>query len=200
MSIPKIGIVISTTREGRFGHRPAEWIHSIAQARGDADYEIVDLRDYPMPFFDAPAQPYFTPVEHPDVRRCAAKIAEFDGYIFVTAEYNHSIPAVLKNALDQIFHEPAKKPAAFVGYGSVGAARAIQELRLIWVVLGMAPTRHAVHIGVEPLLGMLQNGKDFADYPFLAPSVTRTLDELAWWTKVLKAGREAEIVEQSMAA
>src|SRR5437868_12266315 len=103
MANPKIGIIISTTREGRFGHRPAEWVHSIARTRGDADYEIVDLRDYPMPFFDAPVQPHFAPVEHPEVQRWAAKIAEFDGYVFVTAEYNHSIPAVLKNALDQIF-------------------------------------------------------------------------------------------------
>jgi NAD(P)H-dependent FMN reductase len=200
MTKPKIGIIISTTREGRFGHRPAEWIRSIAAQRGDADYEIVDLRDYPMPFFEAPAQPYFMPVEHPEVRRWAAKIAELDGYIFVTAEYNHSIPAVLKNALDSIFHEPAKKPAAFVGYGGVGGARAIQELRLVSIVLGMAPTRTGVHIGVEPLLGMLQQGKDFADYPFLAPTVTAMLNELAWWTKVLKAGREAEAVEQSVAA
>ena len=85
-------------------------------------------------------------------------------------------------------------------YAMLGAARGIQELRLICVVLEMVPIRSAVHIGVEPLLGMLQQGKDFADYPHLAPTVSAMLDQLAWWTKVLKAGRDAEHLEQSVAA
>jgi len=120
--------------------------------------------------------------------------------VFVTAEYNHSIPAVLKNALDQIFAEPAKKPAAFVGYGGVGAARAIPGAPVDLYSTGMAPIRSAVHIGVEPLLGMLQKGKDFADYPYLAPTVSAMLDQLAWWTNALKAARDAETLEQSVAA
>lgn len=189
MSKPKIGIIISTTRQSRFGHRPAEWILSLARARGDADYEIVDLRDYPMALFDAPMSPRFVPSEGEIARRWAAKIEELDGYVFVTAEYNRSISAALKNALDHIYHEPAKKPAAFVGYGAVGGARAVEQLRLMAIELAMAPMKSAVHIGMEPFLGLLQQGKDFADYDHLGATATVMLDELAWWTRVLKAGR-----------
>jgi NAD(P)H-dependent FMN reductase len=199
MSKPKIGIVISTTRESRFGHRPAEWILSLAQARGDADYEIVDLRDYPMALFDAPMSPRFAPSEGEIARRWAAKIEELDGYIFVTAEYNRSISAALKNALDHIYHEPAKKPAAFVGYGAVGGARAIEQLRLMAIELSMAPMKSAVHVGMEPFLGMLQQGKDFADYDHLGATATVMLDELAWWTRTLKAGRADAELERAAA-
>ena len=195
MSKPKIGIILTSTRETRFGIRPAEWVQKIAQARGDADYEIVDLRDYPMPFFDAPASPRFMPTTNEAAQRWASKIAELDGYIFIVAEYNRSITGVLKNALDYIYFEPAKKPAAFVGYGATGGARAVEQLRLMTVELSMAPMKSGVHIGMEPLLGMLQKGKDFADYDYLAPTVTVMLDELSWWTATLKQGREAELAQ-----
>ncbi len=195
MSKPKIGIILSTTRETRFGSRPAQWVQEIAQARGDADYEIVDLRDYPIPYFDAPASPRFIPVTHDVAANWARKIADLDGYIFITAEYNRSIPAVLKNALDHIYNEPARKPAAFVGYGAVGAARAVEQLRLIAVELSMVPLKAGVHINMEPLMGMLRGGKDFADYDYLAPTVTAMLDELAWYTQTLKAGREQDLAQ-----
>jgi NAD(P)H-dependent FMN reductase len=199
MSKPKIGIIISTTRESRFGHRPAEWILSLAQARGDADYEIVDLRDYPMALFDAPMSPRFAPSEGEVARRWAAKIEELDGYVFVTAEYNRSISAALKNALDHIYYEPARKPAAFVGYGAVGGARAIEQLRLMAIELAMAPMKSAVHVGMEPFMGMMQHGKDFSDYDYLAPTATVMLDELGWWTRVLKVGRTEAAPQQAAA-
>lgn len=197
MSKPKIGIVISTTRESRFGHRPAEWILGLASARGDADYEIVDLRDYPMALFNHPISPRFAPLEGDPAQRWARKMAGLDGYIFVTAEYNRSISGALKNALDHIYHEPAKKPAAFVGYGAVGGARAIEQLRLMAIELSMAPTKSAVHVGMEPFIGMMQQGKDFSDYDHLGAAATVMLDELAWWTRTLKSGREAAEVEQA---
>jgi NAD(P)H-dependent FMN reductase len=200
MSKPKIGIIISTTRSSRFGDRPAEWILSLARGRGDAEYEVVDLRDYPMPLFDSPHSPRMAPLEIEESKRWASKIAELDGYVFITAEYNRSISAALKNALDHIYYEPAKKPAAFVGYGAVGAARAIEQLRLMSIELGMAPTKSAVHVAMEPFLGMLMEGKDFADYAHLAVAAGEMLDELAWWTKVLKAGRDGAMVEHSVAA
>lgn len=200
MSKPKIGIIISTTRESRFGHRPAEWILKLAEARGDADYEIVDLRDYPMALFDSPMSPRFAPVEGDVVRRWAAKIAELDGYVFVTAEYNRSISAALKNALDHIYYEPAHKPAAFVGYGAVGGARAIEQLRLMAIELSMAPMKSAVHVGMEPFLGMLQDGKDFSDYDHLGQTAVTMLDELIWWTKVLKTGRDEAAAREQQAA
>lgn len=197
MSKPRIGIILSTTRETRFADRPAQWVLDIAKARGDADYEIVDLRDFPIPFFDAVGSPRFVPQTNEVALKWARKVSELDGYIFVTAEYNRSISGVLKNALDHIYDEPARKPAAFVGYGAVGAARAVEQLRLMAVELSMVPMKAGVHINMEPLLGMLRGGKDFADYDYLAPTVTVMLDELAWYTKTLKVGREAEALERA---
>ncbi|WP_423068193.1 NADPH-dependent FMN reductase [Devosia sp. CN2-171] len=195
MTKPKIGIILSSTRETRFADRPAKWVQDIANVRGDADYEIVDLREYPLPFFDAVGSPRFVPLTDEAQLRFARKIGEFDGYIFVTAEYNHTVPGVLSNALTYIFNETDRKPAAFVGYGAVGGSRAVEHLRALVVELSMVPTRFAVHINMEPLLGMLRGGKDFADYDYLAPTVTTMLDELAWYTRTLKAGRERELAK-----
>lgn len=197
MTKPKIGLILSTTREGRFADRPTQWVLDIAKARGDADYEIVDLRDYPIAYFDAPASPRFVPLQDPVALRFAAKMAELDGYIFITAEYNRAIPAVLKNALDHIYSEPARKPAAFVGYGAVGGSRAVEQLRLIAIELSMVPMKAGVHINMEPLLGMIREGKDFPDYPYLEPTVTAMLDELAWYTRVLKTGRDQQALERA---
>lgn len=193
MMRPKIGLILSTTRQTRFADRPAQWVLDIARARDDADYEIVDLRDYPIPAFDAPASPRYVPVSNEPAQRFAARLAALDGYIFITAEYNHTIPGALKNALDHLFNEGKRKPAAFVGYGAVGAARAVEHLRQIVVEQSMVPLQAAVHINMEPFLGLMREGKDFADFPYLAPTVTTMLDELNWYARVLKRGREEEL-------
>jgi NAD(P)H-dependent FMN reductase len=190
MSKPRIAIVISSTREGRFGDRVANWVNEIGQRRTDLDFEIVDLRGFPVPFFNAPVSPRFAPVTDPQAITWARKFAEFDGYVFVTAEYNHAIPAVLKNALDYLNDEGARKPATFVGYGVVGGARAVEQMRLITIELSMVALTSAVHVGMEPFLGLLQQGKDFADYPYLAPTVDRMLEELSWYAHTLRAGRQ----------
>lgn len=195
MTKPRIGIIISTTRQGRFGEKVAAWVAGIAAERTDLDFEIVDLRDYPLPMFESAMSPRFAPIDTPEASRWAAKMAEFDGYVFVTAEYNRSITAVLKNALDHIYFEPARKPAAFVGYGAVGAARAVEQLRLMTIELNMVAMKSGVHVNMEPLVGMLREGKSFAHYPYLAPTVTVMLDELAWYAKTLKAGRDADAPE-----
>lgn len=191
MDKPRIGIIISTTREGRFGERAARWVAQLAETRSDLDVEVVDLRDYPLPFFESVASPRFVPIDTPEAKKWSGKLTELDGYVFVTAEYNHSISGVLKNALDFVFAEPARKPAAFVGYGAVGGARAVEQLRLIAVELSMVPLNRAVHINMEPFLGMMREGKDFADYPYLAPTVEVMFDELAWYAQTLRAGRES---------
>ncbi|MFN4212017.1 MAG: NADPH-dependent FMN reductase [Devosia sp.] len=191
MSKPRIGIVISTTREGRFGERVARWVTDLAAGRTDITTEIVDLRDYPLPFFESVASPRFVPIDTPEAKKWSSKLAELDGYVFVTAEYNHSISGVLKNALDFVFAEPARKPAAFVAYGAVGGARAVEHLRNIVVELSMVPLNRAVHVNMEPFLGLIRDGKDFADYPYLAPTVETMLEELAWYAETLKAGRDA---------
>jgi NAD(P)H-dependent FMN reductase len=199
MSKPRIGIIIATTRAGRFGDKPAAWIRAIAARRSDLAFEIVDLRDYPLPLFDEPRSPAYGQSERPEVKRWQAKLAELDGFLFVTAEYNRSIPAALKNALDYAYAEWNRKPAAFVGYGPIGAARAIEHLRTIAVELQMAPTRTGVHITMEPYLAVLKGEKALADFEHLNQGAAATLDELAWWTTALKAARDAEQPEAAAA-
>lgn len=190
MSSPKIAIIISSTRQPRFGEKPAQWIYDIAAKRNDLTFELVDLRDYPMPFFDEVASNAWAPTTNEVAQRWQKKIAEFDGYIFVTAEYNHSITGVLKNALDYAYPEWNRKPAAFVGYGAVGAARAIEQLRLICVELQMAPTRTGVHIQGADFMAVWRQGKSLTEFEYLQPNVAGMLDELAWWATALKAARE----------
>jgi NAD(P)H-dependent FMN reductase len=117
-------------------------------------------------------------------------VAEFHGYIFVTAEYNRSIPASLKNALDFSYPEWNRKPAAAVGYGSFGAARAVEHLRTIAIELQKAPTRTGVHIQGADFVAVARQGKMLSELTHLEPNVRNMLDELVWWTKALKAARE----------
>ena len=193
MSQPRIGIVIGTTRQGRFGDKPAAWIHGLAAGRADMQVEIVDLRDYPMPLFDEPASPFYVPPKNEAAQRWGRKVAELDGFIFVTSEYNHAPPASLKNALDYAYKEFNRKPAAFVGYGGVGGARAVEHLRMICVELQMAPTRSGVFIGGADFMGMFLHGKTFADTPHLDPTAVAMLDDLAWWVHALKAARAGSL-------
>lgn len=192
MAISRIGIIISTTREGRFGDKPAAWIKDLAAERTDMTTELIDLRDYPLPLFDEPTAPIYKPAEHAVARRLGDKMETLDGYIFVTAEYNHGPPGALKNAIDYLYPELARKPAAFVGYGGVGAARAVEQLRLILVELHVVPLRDAVHVGLADLIAMRQEGQTFADRPHLIRAAHTMLGQLSWWARVLKQGREAQ--------
>src|SRR5690606_31086420 len=146
MAKPRIGVIIGSTRPGRFGDEPAEWIADIAKATGEFEVEIVDLRDHQLPFFDEPASPAWAPSQAAGAKEWQEKVKSFDGYIIIAAEYNRAPTGVLKNALDYAYNEWNNKPVAFVGYGSVGGARAIEQLRLIAIELQMAPIRSAVHI------------------------------------------------------
>jgi NAD(P)H-dependent FMN reductase len=191
MAKPKIAVIISTTRATRFGEKPAKWIYDIAAARADMSVELIDLREYPMPFFDEPASNAWMPSKNEMAQRWQKKVAQFDGYIFVTAEYNRGIPAVLKNALDYAYPEWNRKAAACVGYGSVGAARSIEHLRLSCVELQMAPTRHGVHIQGNDFMAVLQQGKDIKELSYLEPNSKAMLDELHWWASALMVARAA---------
>lgn len=123
--------------------------------------------------------------------RWAGKLATLDGLIVVTPEYNHGPSAVLKNALDYAYKEFIRKPIGFVGYGGTGAARAIEQLRLVAIELQMAPVRNAVHIGMTEFLGIWQQGKSFDDFPHLAQAAGALLDDVAWWARLLKTARGA---------
>ena len=191
---PKIGIIISTTRPGRFADTPTNWLFNLAKARDDADFEIVDLRDYPMPFFEEKMALAYAPTQNEAALRWEKKIASLDGYIFVTAEYNHSIPAVLKNALDYLYSEIHRKPATFLGYGGTGAARAVGQLQLS---LNAATLKRSVHIGMIEMIGMMREGKSMADYPHLDDFAKRMLDEIVWWANTLNAGRLGDEVAEA---
>jgi len=195
MAKPKIAIIVSSTRPTRFADIPTAWIKAQAEARGDMDVEVLDLRDYPMPFFDEVASNAWVPTQNPVAVKWQQKLAEFDGYIFVVAEYNRSITGALKNALDQAYVEWAKKPAGIVAYGSVGGTRAAEQLRLIAVELQMVPVRNGVHIGggdffkVHPGFGGSGNLADIDGS--IAPSASALLDDMAWWAKATMAARTA---------
>lgn len=159
--------MMSTTRPGRFGDGPAQWLLEIARRRGDGIFDLIDLRDFPMPFFEEETALVYAPASNPIAQRFARTMASYDAYIFITAEYNHGIPAVLKNALDYLYTEVHRKPAAFLGYGGVGASRAIEHLRHVLAELHVATIKHSVHINANEMIGMLRQGKNFADFPYL---------------------------------
>lgn len=200
MSKPRIAVIIGSIRPNRFGDKPAKWILERAKARQDIDAELVDLADYKLPLFESAASDFWVPPSDPEVIRWQNKLNEFDGYIFVTAEYNRSIPGALKNAIDQAYKPFIRKAAAFVGYGSVGGARAIEHLRNIMVELQVAPVRHGIHIGGSDFMPIMMGQKTWDDVaPGFEMFVPDLLNNLVWWTQATKAAREATQLQQAAA-
>ena len=192
---PRIAVIIGSTRDKRFGAKPADWILEKARAHGGFEVELVDVRDYDLPFFNEAASNAWVESEDPNAVRWQKKVDEFDGYIFVTAEYNHSLPASLKNALDQAYVEWNRKPAAAVGYGGVGAARAVEHLREISVELQMVPLRNAVHIGGAAFLKVHPMGDDGPIEKIeeaIGPAAKAMLDELEWWAHATRNARRRD--------
>jgi NAD(P)H-dependent FMN reductase len=189
-----ISVIVGSTRQGRFSEKPAGWIFKELQKRQDIDAKLLDLRDYPLPFFDQPAPPAMpgrAPYEHPVVKRWTAAIAASDGFIFVTPEYNHGTPAVLKNAIDWVYPEWNRKAAAYVSYGSGSGIRAVQQLHETAVELQMAPVRNAVQIPPAVLFAHFQ-GNDAeikAGLEQLEGSAQVMIDDLLWWVDALKSSR-----------
>ena len=191
---PRIALIIGSTRPTRFADKPAQWRLKQAQARQDMEVEVIDLRDHPLPFFAEVASNLRVPSKDPEAIRWQQTIGQYDGYIFVVAEYNHSITSALKNALDQAYKEWNRKPFTAIGYGSVGAGRAIEHLRGIGVELQMVATRGAVHIGGSDFMAVFPMGgnKPIEDIEAgLLPSATAALDDLVWWAKATMAARAA---------
>jgi NAD(P)H-dependent FMN reductase len=186
----KLQVIIGSTRQNRFGEKPAQWIFEEAKKRAGIQAELVDLRDYPLPFFDEPIPPGAMKGNYPnpEVSRWAKKVAEADGYIIVTPEYNHGYPAVLKNALDNIYGEWSRKPVGFVSYGSVSGARSVEQLRQVVIELEMAPIRNAVHVPPDMFRAVKAGTPD----PFepLKGSAEKFFDQLLWWGRALRAARE----------
>lgn len=189
----RIQVIMGTTRTGRFGERVAPWVLKRLQDYG-FEVELVDLRDYPLPFFDQ-KPPSVTKRNYPneDVARLGRKLDEAEGFVILTGEYNHGYPAVLKNAIDHTFVEWQRKPVAFVGWGGVGGARAIEQLRMVAVELEMAPVRHAVHILPEIIRPAMQSKdpSDFSVFEPIEPKLQALAEGLAWWAQTLSKGRAA---------
>jgi NAD(P)H-dependent FMN reductase len=192
MSKLKIAVIIGSTRDSRFGPKPAEWIFELARKREELDVELLDLKAFDLPFFNEKATNLWVPSEDPKAIAWQKKIGQFDGYIVVTPEYNRSMPASLKNAFDQAYNEWNRKPVGFVGYGSVGAARAIEHARTTATELQMVNVRSAVHIGgsefykVHPGMG---NQPLSAIEDAIMPSAKDMLDQLIWWGEATKVKR-----------
>ena len=199
MSRPRIGIIIGSTRPGRFADHPAAWIAEVAAARPEIEVETLDLRDYPMPFFNEVGGPAYVKAEDAVARRWQEKIASLDGFIVLAAEYNRGPTGVLKNALDYAYSEWNKKAVAFVGYGGVGGARAVEQLRLHAIELQMAPIRAGVHI-LWPDMVAVREGKALAELAHIEKTGSDMLDQLIWWTKALATARRADIEEAEILA
>jgi NAD(P)H-dependent FMN reductase len=183
----KIAIILGSTRPGRNGEAVARWVHEIASKRDDAEYELVDLADYPLPHLDEPLPPSFGQYSRPHTHDWAAKIASFDGYVFVTPEYNRSTSGALKNAIDYLYQEWNNKAAGFVSYGAVGGARAVEHLRLIMGELQVADVRTQVALSIRA---------DFEEYRIFKPAqhhedeLNTMLDQVVAWGTALKAVRD----------
>ena len=190
---PRIAIIIGSTRATRFADKPAAWMLAQARARGDIEADLVDLRDFDLPFFDEMASNRWMPSKDARAVKWQQTLAGFDGFIFVVAEYNHSITGVLKNALDQAYVEWNKKPMGAIAYGGVGGARALEHLRLIGVELDMVPVHNAVHIGatelrkIHPMMGASGEMSEIEEV--LLPSAKAMLDDMVWWAQATMAAR-----------
>ena len=182
----KIAIIIGSTRPGRQSESVAKWVYDIAQKRSEAEFELVDIKDYNLPLLDEEVPPSMGQYSKEHTKAWAAKIDTFDAFVFVTPEYNHSMTGALKNALDFIFKEWNNKSAGFVSYGSAGGARAVEQLRLIMGELQIADVRAQV---------MLSLFTDFENFSVFKPaahhndSVNTMLDQVIAWGKALKTLR-----------
>jgi NAD(P)H-dependent FMN reductase len=182
-SMLNIAIILGSTRPGRIGEAVARWVYEIAKRRTDATFELVDIKDFDLPLLDEPKPPSLGQYSQPHTKRWAAKIATFDAFVFVTPEYNHGIPAALKNAIDYLFAEWGHKAAGFVGYGGAGGARAIEQLRLVMGELHVADVRSQV------LLSLFTDFEAFTTFKpaaFREADLQRVLNEVVSWSSALK--------------
>ena len=180
----KIGIIIGSVREGRNGEAVAKWMYDFAKNRGDenVEYELVDLKDYNLAIFGTDP----TPEQEQAAKAWSEKMASFDGYIFVTPEYNHAVGGALKNAIDYLNPELNNKAAGFVGYGSLGGTRAHENMRLILAELQVATVRTAVTFS---LMTDFEDMSVFKPHDYHADNANGMLDQLINWSRALKTIR-----------
>ena len=191
----RIAIIIGSTRPNRNGEAVGKWVYEIANNRDDAEFELIDLKDYHLPLLDEPLPPSMGQYSNAHTKKWAETISSFDAYVFVTPEYNHSVPAALKNAIDFLYKEWNNKSAGFVGYGGAGAIRAIEHLRLSMAELQIADVRTQVSLS---LITDFENFHVFKPAPYHERNLHKMLDELVAWGKALKELRTEEAVSISL--
>lgn len=184
---PHILVILASTRQGRFGKTVVDWLYPIVAQRPDLTAGLVDLRDWKMPYYDSPSSASARPPEE-EPQAWARLIGSADGFLIVTPEYNHGYPAVLKSALDAVYHPWNRKPVAFVSYGGwSGGARAVEQLREVVIELQMAPTRNTIAFQFVNRV-FDETGKPNTE-GFYRAAANRVLDDLVWWARALKAAR-----------
>jgi len=179
----KVAIIIGSTRPGRKSDSVAKWVHGIAKSRSDAEFELVDIKDYNLPLLDEAVPPSMGQYSQAHTKVWSAKIASFDAYVFVTPEYNHSTSGALKNAIDYLYQEWNNKAAGFVSYGSVGGTRAVEQLRLIMGELQVADVRSQAALS---LFTDFENFSVFKPASIHEKSVNAMLDQVIAWGGALK--------------
>jgi NAD(P)H-dependent FMN reductase len=190
----KIAVVVGSTRQGRQTDKLAKW--AAQEVAKKADVEILDLVDYPMPFFDEAISPRYNPERTPDAqtKKWLDKVAEFDGYIFVTPEYNRSTSAVLKNAIDVLDHQMNDKPVALVAHGSTGGAQAVAGLRAALPGVGVVTIPQALFFSDRIGEAIDEAGvlkEELQDNPYGPQANLATqVESLLWYTEALKAARQ----------
>jgi NAD(P)H-dependent FMN reductase len=185
----RVAIVTGSTRPGRHNEAVSRWVHSLAKARTDAEFELVDIADYNLPLLDERSPPSLGRYHHQHTKTWAEKIGSFDAYVFVTPEYNHSTSAALKNAIDYLYREWNNKAAGFVSYGGAGGARAVEHLRLILAELMVATVRAQVMLS---LFTDFEKFTTFKPDPRHEPEVHRMLDQLIAWGGALQSVRSTQ--------
>jgi NAD(P)H-dependent FMN reductase len=165
----------------------ARWVYEIAGSRGDAEFELVDIKDYDLPLLDEPVSAILGQYSNDHTKVWSAKIASFDAFVFVTPEYNHATSGALKNAIDYLYKEWNNKAAGFVGYGGAGGTRAVEHLRLVMGELMVADVRAQVTLS---LFTDFENFSVFKPAPHREKSVHEVLDQVIAWGGALRALRK----------
>jgi NAD(P)H-dependent FMN reductase len=196
-SKPHIVIIVASTRAVRFADHAVAWLLERVAHHDEFTFEVLDLRDHPLPFYDLTTAPAMAHRQYStDEERTVGEILDgADGFLAIVNEYNHGYSAALKNTLDHFFVELKHKPISFFGYGNVGGSRAIEQLRLVIAELDMASVRPTVHLFGPQMMAIRQGGQASAEaFAVIEPRLDALLDDLHWWASALQAAR-SETVE-----
>lgn len=193
----RIGIILGSTRPGRKADQVGAWLLAQSAGRADAEFEIVDLRDHPLPHFDEELPPSFGNYQNEHTREWAKTVASYDGFVIVTPEYNHSAPGVLKNAIDFIFAEWHNKAVGYVSYGAQGGVRAVEHLRAIAGEVMMADVRAQVPLS---LITDFENFSTFKPGDHLGAAAQAVFDQVVAWSNALAPLRAAAAPQQDAQA